>query len=153
MRNSNGSGNNATVNDITTQQRRIKLMNVVQMKQVRTPAQVAGSLKSSKTPPKGNNLRQCRKDAGLSPMKASRVLGVSIETLKRWELGYQTPHRNNLHQLASVYRYDRPVYVEAKVRPDYVLATPKYVGTKVVRRQVMMNDPTHKVRIVREWYV
>jgi transcriptional regulator with XRE-family HTH domain len=51
----------------------------------------------------GARLRAARQDAGLTMASASRVLGVHLQTLWRWEVGRQEPPAGIVVRLAKLY--------------------------------------------------
>lgn len=51
----------------------------------------------------GNKARKFREQLGLSPTEAAANVGVTAETLRRWELGSNTPDANRVAALARAY--------------------------------------------------
>jgi len=52
--------------------------------------------------PLGPRIAVARKHAGFTVSELARQLGVSTETLKRWESGQQTPRANRMLMLAGL---------------------------------------------------
>ncbi|MCK8059015.1 MULTISPECIES: helix-turn-helix domain-containing protein [unclassified Fusibacter] len=54
----------------------------------------------------GDQIRQIRKNCGVSQEKVSEITGVAIETLRRLEKGIAEPKLSTLEKLSEVYKYD-----------------------------------------------
>ena len=52
-----------------------------------------------------NNLRECRKNAGLTQLEVAEKLGFkSTERISKWEKGVKYPNVANLFRIARIYR-------------------------------------------------
>ena len=49
------------------------------------------------------NLRELRKEAGLTQMTLAVKVGVSLMTIQLWERGVTTPRAENLNKLREVF--------------------------------------------------
>ena len=54
------------------------------------------------------DLKQARTNAELSRLKVSRLIGVSIKTLQRWENGDSEPSLGEFKKLSEIYNLSEP---------------------------------------------
>jgi transcriptional regulator with XRE-family HTH domain len=51
-----------------------------------------------------NNLKECRKNAGLTQLEVAQQLGLkSMDRISKWEHGRKNPSIENLFRLAKIY--------------------------------------------------
>ncbi len=74
----------------------------------------------------GVYLRAERAKLGISAAEAARLIGVHVNTLKRWERGETMPQADNIAKLASLYG----VSMEDLMRDMYVPVKPIHPETE-----------------------
>ena len=87
-------------------------------------------------------IKKLRRDKGLSQEQLSELVGVSLQTIRRWEWGATTPNAKLLSDLAKV----------LNTTPEYLLSdNPEKNGIQLEDNSTTSHIQTDKPELVYEW--